>query len=89
VLISSNISFPPAIPLVLYLSYKVGGWWLGPHAETFELEDLKTPAAIYNNLIQYLIGSFTLCTIIPALSGLLYYCILVLFQRQNTKEQAA
>lgn len=71
----SNISLPPFIPFVLYLSVQTGVWITGE-------ENFFSPDDIIDNLVAlkvlktYLIGSFALATIISVLSGLIGYLAL-------------
>lgn len=71
----SNISLPPFIPVVLYLSVQTGVWITGE--EHFFSHDM-----IINNLVAlkglktYLIGSFALATVVSVISGLIGYLTL-------------
>ena len=56
VFITANISLPPMIPVLLYLSFLIGGWFVenpttGASLDIISLEFVK------HNLYQYLVGS--------------------------------
>lgn len=80
--IAANISFPPMIPLILYLSVRVGIMVLGDDNlmefdEGFSFEMLK------NHSFHYLIGSLSLATGTAVTGGILTYLILSLLSRFN------
>lgn len=72
-ILASNISIPPAIPFIIYASYKVGGWWLGANAMHIKFDQLLSPEAIQKNLFQYVIGSLTIAIVVPSIAGLFVY----------------
>jgi uncharacterized protein (DUF2062 family) len=69
VIIASNISIPPMIPLIIFLSYKTGGL-------------LPTPL-IGQHLKQYICGSIALAVIAGFLAALLTFILLKLFKRKT------
>ena len=56
VFITANISLPPMIPLVLYLSFRTGGWFVGNPTTTASLNSINMEF-VKHNLYQYLVGS--------------------------------
>jgi len=82
VIIAANISIPPMIPLIIFLSYKMGAWWMGDHAmhlvfsKNISLQDIKA------NLQQYLYGSITLAVIAALALGFISYLLLKIFKRK-------
>jgi glycosyltransferase involved in cell wall biosynthesis len=92
VIFASNISIPPMIPFILYLSYKTGGLVLRDNVqlnlETFS--NLKSQIAsgeFYDamtvlgySIFQYIIGSFAFGLVCGLLFGLIVY-ILILYYR--------
>jgi len=82
VIIAANISIPPMIPLIIFLSYKMGAWWMGDHAmhlvfsRNISLQDIKA------NLQQYIYGSITLSVIAALVLGLASYLFMKLFKRK-------
>ena len=71
----SNISFPPMIPFLILASLKVGSYFVSNEADIL-LHSSVTFADIENNIIQYLVGSFILATIMSSLFGLTSYLLL-------------
>ncbi len=68
----SNISLPPFIPFVLYLSVQTGVWITGEE-NFFNLDTIMDNLLALKGLKIYLIGSFTLATVVSILSGLIGY----------------
>jgi glycosyltransferase involved in cell wall biosynthesis len=81
--ITSNISLPPFIPLVLLLSMQVGNWVLG--IKTYYTLDMFTKNFdLFQNLKAYIIGSLVLSTSCALIFGLLSY---VLFSWWSSKKR--
>ncbi len=57
--IFANISIPPMIPIILYLSYVVGGYALGRGSWMLDLNDF-TVETIKSNIFQYIFGAVLL-----------------------------
>lgn len=68
----SNISLPPFIPFVLYLSIQTGVWITGEE-NFFALDGIMDNLVALKGLKTYLIGSFALATIVSLISGLISY----------------
>jgi glycosyltransferase involved in cell wall biosynthesis len=82
VILAANISLPPLIPFILYLSYIIGGFVLSantpiPFNSSITLEWVKS------NLIQYLVGACVFAIIAAILSGLLTFILLKVFRKKN------
>jgi len=79
----SNISLPPMIPLIIYLSLKMGSLFVGGtvlldmNALTFE--------KLGNHLAQYLIGSVLLAFITALVFGLLSFLLLTIYSKRTLK----
>lgn len=71
----SNISLPPFIPFVLYLSVQTGVWITGEE-NFFSHENIMENLIALQGLKTYLIGSFVLATIVSVFSGLIGYLAL-------------
>ncbi len=71
--ISANISLPPMIPFILYLSYVLGSFLLGQGS--WHVDTAMDMQAISGNIKQYIIGAIGLSFII----GLLFYFASLLF----------
>jgi len=78
----SNISIPPMIPLIIWLSLKVGGWVV-PSLSTFSFDKEMTFSMIQDHLLQYLIGSVILAVFMAFLFGFGSYLLLSLFRRKT------
>lgn len=79
--ITANISIPPMIPLVLYLSYVTGSYVLGEGSWIVDMELNLESIAL--NLKQYLIGSMVFASIAGGVSLALSYALLLLFKRKK------
>ena len=82
VLIASNISIPPMIPLIIFGSYKLGAVWMGANPGRLEFSRNISLESIRNNLKQYILGSTTLAILAGAIAGLLTYGLLKLFKKK-------
>ncbi len=78
VIIAANISIPPMIPLIIFLSYKMGGWWMGDRVMTLNFDRNISLETIKANLEQYIYGSITLAIIAGLLAGLVAWIFLKL-----------
>lgn len=83
VIVAANISIPPMIPIIIYLSYKTGALWMGANAVHFEFTSHIGLYSIKKNFEQYLLGSITLAIIAGLLAGLLTFVLLKLFKRRK------
>lgn len=77
----SNISIPPMIPVIIWLSLKVGGWVV-PSLSTFSFDKEMTFSMIQDHLLQYLIGSAILAVFMAFLFGFGSYLLLSLSRRK-------
>lgn len=80
VAVAANISIPPMIPLILYLSYLTGGVVLGTGSKIMLTGDL-TVKAFENNLMQYIIGAVVLAGILSAFAGIISFVVLKMFRK--------
>jgi glycosyltransferase involved in cell wall biosynthesis len=83
-LVSSNISIPPMIPVLLFLSYWCGGIFLSDSIALTWNSELSLND-IYLNLRQYLIGSVIFATIAGLSMFLLSFFILKVFRKNTHK----
>ncbi|MFW5793102.1 MAG: DUF2062 domain-containing protein [Bacteroidota bacterium] len=81
VFLAANISLPPIMPFILYLSYVTGGYVLGHGSWNVDIE--MTLTALKVNLAQYLIGSIALATISGIVIGFLFYLLLPLIKSKK------
>jgi glycosyltransferase involved in cell wall biosynthesis len=84
VIIAANISIPPMIPLIIFLSYKMGALWMPGSAVAFPFTRNISLDAIRHNLQQYIYGSITLAVVAGAVVGLLIFALLKITKRKPT-----
>ena len=82
VIIAANISVPPMIPLIIFLSYKVGALWMGPGAQQIVFSRSITISSIKTHFTQYILGSITLAITAGLVSGLITFLVLKLFSKK-------
>ncbi len=78
--LAANISIPPMIPFIIYLSYVTGSFLLGEGSWALDLE-LSTQA-VKENLIQYLLGAVTLSVMAASAFGVVSYSLLSIFKKR-------
>lgn len=78
----SNISIPPMIPLIIWLSLKVGGWVV-PSLSTFSFDKEMTFSMIQDHFLQYLIGSVILAVFSAFLFGIGSYFLFSVFGKKE------
>jgi len=83
IVVASNISIPPMIPLVVFLSYKAGGVWMGNKNADMAFSFHLSVKSIGQHLEQYIYGSITLAVIAGLLAALLTFALLRLFKRKT------
>lgn len=79
----SNISIPPMIPLIIWLSLKVGGLVV-PGLSTFSFDEEITFSMIQDHFLQYLIGSVILAVSSAFLFGIGSYFLLSVFGKKES-----
>jgi len=80
----SNISIPPLIPFIIFISYLAGGWTLGTDSNTVYYTSEFKMDWIKHNLFQYLIGSLVFGASLAIVMGSLTYLLLEIFRKQKT-----
>jgi len=83
VIIAANISIPPMIPLIIFLSYKMGAWWMPKKATSLVFDKDITLEAIRNNLGQYIYGSISLAIVAGLAATILTFVLLKSFKRKS------
>lgn len=81
----SNISFPPVIPLIIYLSLQMGSLVI---EGAVPIEKMTTMEAIKQNLTQYIAGSILLATVSAFLFGMAGYLILITLNKNKLQTNA-
>jgi uncharacterized protein (DUF2062 family) len=84
VIIAANISIPPMIPLVLFLSHFTGRMWMGEQAQYISFSREITFEVVQNNIVQYVLGATTLAVVAGLFFGGMTYLGLKLFKRSKT-----
>jgi glycosyltransferase involved in cell wall biosynthesis len=80
--VAANISIPPMIPVILYLSYVSGGWILGYNSNIKFSRDLSIHA-FKNDLLQYIVGSFAFAAVFAVLVLIVSFIILELTRKRT------
>jgi len=70
----SNISLPPFIPFIVYISYKIGQFFIGNDYD-YSMEEFSENFEIYKNLETYIIGSLLFATSMSIILGSLSFVI--------------
>lgn len=83
VIVAANISIPPMIPVIIFLSYIMGSYWMGDHAIDFSFNTEISFDAIKQNLRQYIYGSITLAVVAGITAGLLTLVLLKIFKKKQ------
>ncbi len=87
-LVAANISIPPMIPFILYLSYKTGGIILNNPADIDYSKGLNLEF-VKNNIFQYATGALVFGSILAISLGLLTYIMLFLFRKREKELKTA
>lgn len=86
-LVTSNISIPPMIPIIIFLCYMAGGFVLGVDTSHLEYTSGIDFGWIKQNLIQYILGCFVFGAVFAPVCGLTTYVFLVIFRKKVRKEE--
>ncbi|MBN1145068.1 MAG: DUF2062 domain-containing protein [Bacteroidales bacterium] len=82
VIVAANISIPPMIPVIIYLSYLIGGWILSAES-TLTFSSGIDFTWVRDNLYQYIIGSIVFAVVAAALFGLLTFSVLKFYHNRR------
>jgi uncharacterized protein (DUF2062 family) len=83
VIVFANISIPPLIPLIIYLSYRFGAFWMPDSAHSVPLTKSLSLSAIRYNFKQYLVGSISLAIVTGVFAGLISFVLLKIFSKKG------
>ena len=83
VIVAANISIPPMIPLIIFLSYKMGHFALGEKAVDMAFTADITLDSIKLHGEQYIVGSILLAFVAAAVFGILSYLLIKIFKRST------
>lgn len=81
VILAANISIPPMLPLILFLSHLTGRMWMGEKAQYISFSRDITLETIGQNFLQYMLGATTLAVMAGVVVGTVSYVILKLSRR--------
>jgi glycosyltransferase involved in cell wall biosynthesis len=81
VFIAANISIPPMIPIILYGSFLMGGWFIGEYASPVTIDTISF-SYVKHHLFQYLVGSIALA-VVAGLLVFLFTWVAVSFWRKK------
>lgn len=82
VIVTANISIPPMIPILLYLSYITGGIVMGNEACGLSFSQGLTLDFFKTNIEQYLIGSVVFAILASHFFGFITFIILKIFTKR-------
>jgi len=82
--LSSNVSFPPFIPFVIYGSLKLGSYFVSNDAPLI-LDSSVTLDDIQKNATQYIVGSLILASVSALFFGLISYLLLTAFTKKHSE----
>lgn len=82
VIIAANISIPPMIPVIVYLSFVTGRLYVKEDATWVLLSKDLTVDAMWQNLFQYITGSITLAIAAGVLAWGISYGLLAAFRKK-------
>jgi uncharacterized protein (DUF2062 family) len=83
VLLFSNLSIPPMIPVIIWCSYQFGAFWMPGTARAVSMSKYLSLSAIRYNFRQYLAGSISLAICASLVAGGIAYIFLWLFNKKN------
>ncbi len=83
VIIAANISIPPMIPFIVFLSHVTGGLWLGERAQWISFSSDITLVMIQDSLAQYVFGAITLAIAGGVIFGVVTYGLLKISRRKG------
>jgi uncharacterized protein (DUF2062 family) len=87
---ASNISMPPMLPFILFLSYITGGLIIGYNKHTLKYSSGITIEWVKENLVQYLLGSLIFGIIAAVVLGTITYFLLKTFRKpQGVKKETS
>ncbi len=84
VILAANISLPPMIPLILFLSYRMGAIWMGEKATFLPFSTNLTLQQVKQNITQYLWGSVTLAIAAAVIGAVITWVLIKLSKKKNS-----
>jgi glycosyltransferase involved in cell wall biosynthesis len=87
-LVASNISIPPMIPVIIYLSYLFGGFVYSEDVVNVAYSSSLTLRDVKINVLQYVYGSFVFAMAMSVVFGLLTYILLKIFRKKRIADSS-
>lgn len=84
VIIAANISIPPMIPIIIFLSHFTGRMWMGEQAQYMSFTKDISLTMVQNSLLQYVLGAITLAIVAAVIFGLTTFAWLKIFKHSRT-----
>jgi glycosyltransferase involved in cell wall biosynthesis len=78
---ASNISMPPMLPLILFLSYIAGGLIIGYGKHAVKYSSGITLEWVKGNILQYLVGSIVFGILLAIVMGTITWFLLRIFRK--------
>ena len=87
VLVTSNISIPPMIPVIIFASFRIGGIFIESNKLNVIFDKGLTLDLIKDNIVQYLVGSLVFGVILAITFGILTYILLLIFRKKTVLQE--
>ena len=87
VLVTSNISIPPMIPIIIFASFKTGGLFIESNKLNLQYNSGISLNLIKDNLVQYLVGSLVFGVILAIVFGIFTYILLLIFKKKPVLQE--
>ena len=79
---AANVSLPPFIPLIIFLSYLVGAPFVEKQTQISSIDSL-TLESIHLNFVQYFVGAILLAIISGIISAVLSFLLFKVFRKEK------
>ena len=86
-IIAANVSFPPFIPVIVFLSYKLGKPWMGDRVVDISFNKQLTLEKMWVNIEQYVYGAITLAVVTSVIFWVATYAFLKIYRRTKSALQ--
>jgi len=83
---ASNISMPPMLPFILFLSYITGGLIIGYNKQAVKYSSGITLEWVKQNIVQYLVGSIIFGIILALVLGTITWFLLRIFRKPRVAD---
>lgn len=83
VILAANVSIPPMIPLILFLSHLTGSIWMGEDAQYLLFSEELTLERFRTSFVQYVLGAVTLAVLAGVVFAGVAYAGLKIFVKRK------